>query len=420
MGFSRKRRQVTSCSPVVKVSSTDPIWHGGRTQPGVSEKSMLGKQLLLFFSLILASMGLMMKGSIFDVYITFFNPETSAYTQNVTSKQKSTLKRELVIIVSAPASGFDAVEKDLIAWSKDYKIRPYSYVVPDISPTNYTKSKGCLQLIDAILTKVTSAPRGFDGYNFTKYMASDYLITEFQKEFNSLWMQNKNILIGSDHLSHFSSEKVRRKSLDRLLKMFPWNDARFSLPGTNNDAKVILLYRSSRMKHLQELWSSSASHVDFIEWLSSYDASNHVDIFSTTEVFTKKGLKVDVVDVDNIVDNGQNLTKYILCEVIGLPCQSDGPLKGLLDGNVEPTKFSVRNSSFDVQFDSLDAAMNEYECKFDFLRGKDVRFFPKSLAFKFSSCKVTSIERSDVSREIQNMAQQMKKKKNDAGANNVK
>jgi hypothetical protein len=104
------------------------------------------------------------------------------------------------------------------------------------------------------------------------------------------------------------------------------------------------------------------------------------------------------------------LTKYILCEVIGLPCQSDGPLKGLLDGNVEPTKFSVRNSSFDVQFDSLDAAMNEYECKFDFLRGKDVRFFPKSLAFKFSSCKVTSIDRSDVSREIQNMAQQMKRK----------
>lgn len=410
-----KRRHVTS--PAGK-TSTDPAWHGGRAQQGVSEKSMLAKQVLLFFSVVLTSAIVMIKGSIFDLYINFIHPEASIHPKNVTLKQKSTRARELAIILSGPVSGFETVEKDLIAWSKDYKLRPYTYAIPDISPINYTKSQGSLQLIDAIRTKVSSVPRGFDGYNLTKHMASDSLIREFQKEFNSLWMQNKNILIGSDQITYFTSEKVRRKTLHRLTELFPWNDVRFSLPGTNNDAKVILLYRSSRVQHLQALWSSSKIQEDFIEWLSSNDIIVHMDIFSTAEVLAREGLKIDVVDVDYVVDNGQNLTKYILCEVIGMSCQSDGPLKTLMDENVEPTKYLESKSNFNVQFEKLEVTMNEFDCEFDFLRAKNVRFFPESLALKFSSCKLPNNNgRYDISTRVKNIAQQMKQKKNDAGTN---
>lgn len=384
-------------------------WPNVRGQPGVPEKSKLGKQLLFFLLFVLACITIMIKGSIFDFYVSFFPQEESMHQKIVPRKLKRALKREFAIILSAPASGFESVQKDLIAWSKVYKIRPYSYVIPDMDPINYTKSQGSLQLMDAILTKVSSVPRGFDGYNITKHAKSDYLITEFQKEFNSLWMQRKNILIGTDHLSYFQSEKIRRKFLDRLIKLFPWNDLRFSLPGTNNDAKVILLYRSSRIKHLQALWSSSASQENFTEWLSSYNNFVHLDVFSTVDILARRGLKVDVIDVDYVVDNGQNLTKYILCEVIGLSCQSNSPLRGVLDGNVEPTKFMVSNyTKLNQQIAQLEVTMNEFACNFDFLGGKDVRFFPESLALKFSSCReFHERKRYDIAAKIQNITKQI-------------
>ena len=404
-----KRRKLHSCSLSPK-TSTDSVSHGGKAQQGLVDKNTLGKQVTLFFLLLIASVGIVRKGSIVDLYIDFFTKNRLIHQVDAKSKQKNTPKQAVVIIASAPGLGYEIVEKDLIDWSKNYKIRPYSYVVPDISPDNYTKSQGCLPLVDAILTKASSVPRGFDGYNLTKNNSSDYLIMEFQKEFNSIWMQNKNILIGSDHLPYFQDEKLRRLVINRLVEMFPWNDKRLSLPGSNRDAKVIVLYRSSRINHLQSYWSSSSANVEFIDWLSSYDVIRHIDIFSTADVFSRNGLKVDVVDVDYVVKKGQNLTAFILCEVIGLSCGSGSLLKDVVGGNFEPTRFHARNGNFNFEFQKLEAAINEFDCKFDFLRSTGVRFFPTSLSQKFSSCRVPNANKEELAVNLYNFAKELKTK----------
>lgn len=364
--------------------------------------------------LLVATLVLIRNGSIVDMYISFRRWTAPSDLHQVQPKERTRRKQEFVIIASSAESGFDAVEKDLIALSRHYKLSPYSYVIPDISSSNYTKSHGSLPLMEAIRTKSTTVPRGFDTYNITKNNASDFFIMEFQKEFNSLWMQNKNILVGSDSFSDFHDVTLRRKFVDRFVKMFPWNDKRFSLPGSNHDAKVIVLYRSSRIDHLKSLWGNSLGKVAFKDWITSSPHNyRNLDVFSTAEVFSKKGLKVDIVDVDHVVNNNQNLTKYILCEVMELQCQGTGPLKDAIIGYSKPTKLHSGNGNVGgIPIHELETTLNDFDCSFDFLTNakENVRFFPKSLSEKFLKCKKNTSTPTELAMKLYNVAQKLKSK----------
>jgi len=309
------------------------------------------------------------------------------------TKPDPTLKQreqKVVIIVSSPSNGFDMMEKDLMNWSKTYKIHPYAYALPDISSLNYTRRHGFRPLLDAINTKNFMAPRGFDNHNRTDYSKVKFLIDEFRHGFNAQWMQNKDIIIGSETFNSFQDERIRQKLVNVLVKLMPWNDSRFSLYGSNDRIKVIVLYRSSRSKHFHSLWKESSSKLKLEEWI----ASQGQDIFSTANEFIRHGAKdIDVVDVDYIVDMKYNLTHFIACKSLNLGCNGDGLLNSVVNGTTITTATVLPTYESNIaNQETIERTLQDFDCRYHFLRSDSVKFFPSELRSIFSNCKGATID----------------------------
>lgn len=325
-----------------------------------------------------------------------------ANSPNPTSKRRD---QGLIIIVGSPGVGFASLEKDLTIWSKQYSIRPYSYALPNISPQKYNITEGFLPLIDALTTKVTSAPRGFPTYNRTKSNSSAFFIEEFRQGFNSQWLQNKNIIVGSDSFHHIldNNELKIDKFISEFVGLLPWNDERYSLSGSNDRSTAFVLYRSSRIDHVQSAWSVSSPKRSFVEWITSRDCFNQLDQFSIAEKLYQKGIDVDIIDVNHVVELDLSLSHYIACHILNLACSDDGHLLEAKGNATVNTMASPFNGEVNVGRDTLrelDTILDEYDCCFEFI--KNARFFPatSSLYEKFSNCKCSSLDVPDDPRKV--------------------
>ena len=361
------------------------------------------KPMLLILITMLSSFCLWRNGSIFDIYQDLLVPFKNANIKSVSDPQQKQKERkqQVVIIVSSPCSGFDVVEKDFMKWSKEFKIRPYAYALPDISPEIYSSRDAFRPFLNAIRTKIKSAPRGFDNHNRTEYKQAKLLIDEFHHGFNSQWMQNKDILIGSDMFNHFRDQRIREKFVNVLVKLMPWNDSRFSLYGSNDRIKVVVLYRSSRSRHVYAMWKNSSSKEKFGEWILSKGYSN-LDMFSTANEFSRYGAMVDVIDVDHVAEMKLSLSHFIACNSLNLDCNKAGLLKKIDNATATPTELPFVETT---HMGKIEEILEKYECSFELFRRNGVHFFPSSLRERFSHCDGTKIDTIELGKIIAEAAE---------------
>jgi len=356
---------------------------------------------------MLSSFCLWRNGSIFDLYQDLLVPLKNANIKTVSDPQQKQKERkqQVVIIVSSPCSGFDMVEKDFMKWSKEFKIRPYTYALPDISPEIYSSRDAFRPFLNAIQTKIKSAPRGFENHNRTEYKQAKLLIDEFHHGFNSQWMQNKDILIGSDMFNHFRDQRVREKFVNILVKLMPWNDSRFSLYGSNDRIKVVVLYRSSRSRHVYSMWENSSSKEKFGEWILSKGYSN-LDMLSTANEFSRYGTMVDVIDVDHVAEMKLSLSHFIACNSLNLDCNKAGLLKKIDNATATPTELNLPFvETTHINMGKIEKILEKYECRFDLFRRNGVQFFPSSLRERFLHCDETKIDTIELGKIIAEAAE---------------
>ena len=245
--------------------------------------------------------------------------------------------------------------------------------------------EGVFPLIDSLITKVTSAPRGFPSYNRTKSSSSNYFIEEFRQGFNSYWMQNKNIVIGSDSFYQIlsSNEWKLEKFVSEFVGLLPWNDERYSLPGSDDCSTAIILHRSSRMDHALTAWSLSSPKISFTEWILSDEGFNQLDQFSIAETFYENGIGVDIVDINHVSTLDQSLSHFIACQILKLECDDSGNLAAEVGSNTKVNKVAVQPiSQSDIsrgKLSKLNEILGEYECCFEFTN--NARFLPPTSSF---------------------------------------
>lgn len=387
-----------------------PRSHKRFLRSAAQKSSQVPKPMFLILITMLSSFCLWRNGSIFDIYQDLLVPSKNANIQSVSDphqKQKER-KQQVVIIVSSPCSGFDMVEKDFMKWSKEFKIRPYAYALPDISPELYSSRDAFRPFLNAIRTKIKSAPRGFDNHNRTEYKLAKLLIDEFHHGFNSQWMQNKNILIGSDMFNSFRDQRIREKFVNVLVKLMPWNDSRFSLYGSNDRIKVVILYRSSRSRHVYSMWKNSSSKEKFGEWILSKGYSN-LDMFSTANEFSRYGAMVDVIDVDHVAEMKLSLSHFVACNSLNLDCIKAGLLKKIENATATPIEelpFVETNSGTHMgNQEKIEEILEKYECRFELFKHSGVQFFPSSLRERFSHCDGTKIDTIELGKLIAEAAE---------------
>mmetsp|Transcript_11481 Transcript_11481/g.17224 ORF Transcript_11481/g.17224 Transcript_11481/m.17224 type:complete len:410 (-) Transcript_11481:479-1708(-) len=367
------------------------------------------KPMLLMLITMLSIFLLWRNGLIFYILQDLPIPFKKANIKSVSDPQQKQKERkqQVVIIVSSPCSGFDMVEKDFMKWSKEFKIRPYTYALPDLSSELYSSRDAFRPFLNAIRTKTKSAPRGFDDHNRTEYKQAKSLIDEFHHGFNLQWMQNKDIVIGSDTFNYFRDHGIREKFVNVLVKLMPWNDSRFSLYGSNDRIKVVVLYRSSRSRHVYSMWKNSSSNEKFGEWILSKGYLN-LDMFSTANEFSRYGAMVDVIDVDHVAEMKLSLSHFIACNSLHLDCSTAGVLEKLVNATATPTELPSVETNSGTHMgnqEKIEKILEKHECRFEFFRHKGVQFFPSSLFERFSHCDGTKIDTIELGKLIAEAAE---------------
>ena len=376
----------------------------------------------------------------------------AAKTRNMRQQTPNTKQKiehqEAIIIIGSQGTGFHSVEQDLIQWSKDYSIRPYTYALPNIPRTKYNNSQGFIPLLDALATQVVSAPRGFPTYNRTKSNLSAFFIEEFRQGFNAQWIQNKNIILGSDQFHYImdhdqtgsdnNSNHANKRKIEQFVEEFvglmPWNDERYHLSGSNDRATALLLYRTSRLQYVKSLWSSTSSPLSpsnsnktFVEWMlsSSRPQSQHLDpALIIADKLHQAGINIAVVDVDHVVvEMKLNLSHYLACEFFRLTCGDDGKLSLGNSGNtnanstVKATELEYHDSSdtdlsvSPTKLNELEHILIEHDCCIDFWKDENVHFIPATSALKKRryNCKCTNSNGEDLRKEMHHKLERLLK-----------
>lgn len=278
----------------------------------------------------------------------------------------------LILIASPGTPDFKKLEQNLHQWNKALKIGPWSWAIPDISPTIYNTNDGFGPFIESVSFLATSPPRGYDGFNRTAKTKSDYFLTQFSQSFLFEWMKNKHILICSDQFYMF--HKGVDESVRTLLLSLPWWDDRYSLYGSNQDVKVAVLYPTNRFEHISNVFQSVAPpRVTFLEWLSRLEDLSSFDVLSLAQSFQDKGISVEVLPFSSTEFN--TLNDLVICKVLGgIDCDNGKMPKPIDTDDVDDDEpDSKENAPGETRKPSLPdkehflKLLSDYECSFQFM-----------------------------------------------------
>lgn len=344
------------------------------TQKDVSVKKAFVLKLCLV-TVIFASLSILRKGKLIESYVNILGPvrlvtefDRLRLIESKPPQKTKQRRQEVIIVIGSPALNYNVLERDLIEWSKEYKIRPYAYSLPDLNPELYSYRSGFQPFVNALKYKVLSSPRGFTKRNHTEGRIFQTLLHEFRDQFNSHWMQNKHLIIGSDALNSFQSNIIRERVVNVLESLMPWNDARYSLYGSNERITAVVFYTSERVKQLKSIWKVTNSNQRFASWLTSEEGKQNLDIFSTANELKLRGANVVVLDIGDIFNRKRSISHSFACEILDLACTKDGLLQSIPNATHD-FKEETDSALFDDgdNYDAIETILHDYDCSFGFL-----------------------------------------------------
>ena len=285
--------------------------------------------------------------------------------------------QKFVVVYGTNSSGYSQVESDFALWTQEFRIYPWAWALPEISAAKYRKDQHFGPFIRALQYFSTTVPAS-KPFDRAERLLSNYLISQFQDGFVEQWVQNRNILIGSDLFSYILDEQNGEDFLDKLTETLPWNDPRYSLL-TEGEVSVVILHRSDHQEHLKDLWSKSiiggnelSETKKFSSWLVNDFNFDAFDSYSLAYTAIKKGISVSFVNVREIEGD---LSHYIFCNVLMFAC-TDGHVTGVTSPEQESTQ-TIEDENFDLdaaKLSEIETAIKKHESLFEQCLQNDVKF----------------------------------------------
>lgn len=250
-------------------------------------------------------------------------------------------QQEVILVYGTMSSGYLQVQNDFSLWSQQFHMYPWSWAVPEISSEQYQKVQQFEPFMRSLKHYTTTVPES-QRLDTTERSRVNYYISKFRDGFVDQWMQNKNILIGSDTFSIILDAIDGDNFFNALEKTMPWNDPRYS---NLKEGRIsfLILHRSSHQDHLKQMWQrkvvadGNLNNEKFSSWFANEFNFDDIDFFGLAYKLAKQGTSVTLVDVD-FVD--ENLSQYI-CKNILQSCSNQ-------DGNKLKT-----SESYDVKSEAI-------------------------------------------------------------------
>ncbi len=323
--------------------------------------------------------------SIHTRYLKTMVSSTNGVSKHTKRKKRglekvSTQGQDFVILYGTTSSGYDKVQSDFALWTQDFNFYPWTWALPEMSTEFYSKTEHFKPLMDSIVHSSSLVPES-ETFNIDERMRSTFFLMKFKDGFIEQWVQNKNIVMGSEIFSYVLNDKNGHRFLNTFMKTLPWNDPRFSLtkPGK---VSAIILHRSTPVDHIKDLWISNmendkkSKNTKFSTWMMNELNFDVLDSFGLASKLIKKGITVAFVDVDEVKND---LSHFISCSVLNLSCQ-DGLIVGLEHGQ-PAAKRTLSRTNIDVSTDKLhqlEETIRRYENDYRacFEQETKIKFYP--------------------------------------------
>mmetsp|Transcript_14075 Transcript_14075/g.20482 ORF Transcript_14075/g.20482 Transcript_14075/m.20482 type:complete len:425 (+) Transcript_14075:213-1487(+) len=243
-----------------------------------------------------------------------------------------------------------------------------------------------------------------------KYHSPEEARKVYSDKFYSSWVTDKkSLVIATEAMDFISSERRphSEKILDGMIDDMPWNRNRnrnlheseeegFS----ESDITAVITFRTPRSSHLVSLWHQCCmDDMSFYEYLTIHlnvvaDPIRSIDSLKLTQIFSKRGLKVDLIDLSGVSAEGYDVSNVVACDVLGAECTSVQVLADIVVedepavANVKPHKAENFNVT-DWQIDRIDEAIRTYDCNFlPLLEDENIRIlYGHDLNIIFSECE---------------------------------
>lgn len=258
---------------------------------------------------------------------------------------------------------------------------------------------------------------------YRRYYTSEEIVQMFRQEVYHAWMSGYNIVIGAELLDSIgldysdwvdddevrgddddenNNRQVYEKNppLDGMLDIMPWRFASTSTSttqqidqheepqqnnqqqlingsGSDTDITFVVTYRAPRASHVVSLWHQccAVQKMKFSKYLINYTKRNmkkdplvQLDSLRLAQILLGRGLKVALVDMDGVISQGYDLTNYVACQVLKVPCDSKtNMIKGMKrDAKVYNDK-SRLDRFLDVPqkyIEMIEGEVRAYDCQY--------------------------------------------------------
>ncbi len=260
--------------------------------------------------------------------------------------------QKVVVLYGTPSSGYLQVQNDFALWMKEFKLYPWAWALPELVSEKYTKDQNFIPYVNSLMHVSFMIPEN-EPFDVKGRHLANYYLSQFRDGFINQWVQNRNILIGSDKFSYFLDETNGDYFMEAFIKTMPWNDPRYSLT-KQGQLSVIIFHSSSYQDHLRKLWMNSAhdhtnsnsQNMKFSSWIVNDFNYDVIDSYGLAYALVKRGIPVSMVNVDKVEED---LSHFVLCNVLKFSCEGD------FKGGLMPTEQKIPpNLFFDVKDDTLD------------------------------------------------------------------
>jgi hypothetical protein len=303
--------------------------------------------------------------------------------------------QEFVIVSGASSSGYTELESNFANWTQEFKMYPWSWALPELSSAEYTKKENFRPFIESLVYTSATVPEN-EAFDRKKRILITFLLSKFQDGFVEQWVQNRNILMGSDELSVALDETNGDNFMRAITKHLPWNDKRYALL-KGGKLSVIILHRSSHQNNLRRLYenvisngkskngetvsSTLSSKKTFTSWLVNDFNFDTLDSYGLANKLLNNGISVSFVNVDDIEDGNGNvdLTHYVSCNVLNFSCK-DGQIIGLAKSNDKNnSKRNNDNDNMSKKLALVDEAIKRHESRYKECLKKrpNIVFYPR-------------------------------------------
>ncbi len=284
-------------------------------------------------------------------------------SREIESEKEITPKKKqhfvLMYGTSTNSSGYSKVQSDFSSWTQQFQIYPWSWALPAIKPERYVKEQNFGPFMESLVHLSTAVPEAEYKFDRQKYAESKFFLTKFQDGFIQQWVQNRNILVGSDEFNIILDEKNGDDFFRALLKTLPWNDSRFSLL-SEGILSGIVLHNSKHKSHIVDLWTNKKKDQDedqggkFLSWLLNDFNFDVIDSYGLAHKLSKRGIPVSIVNVDQVKSD---LSHFISCNILEFSCK-DGKVIALEESRFTEEKPTHDNSEHTDLYPSV---LNEIE-----------------------------------------------------------